>query len=106
MIHVNANDDNIIATYGDGSGDYRIHLIDDGDPIYMVTVINAGVEGGGEEFCHQLTLTTEYDDIDKTDWMLTDTFGSCPDYGDDGIVWINGRVYTESWADDVYLEVN
>lgn len=94
LVEVDASKGTRIATYADGSGIYRITRLGD----YMITSI--GDREYGEQFAQVLTRAAEFDQVaDRDEWMLTDDFGSSPDYGTDGVVWIGNEAYTVEWAD-------
>jgi len=84
-----ASTDTLIAAYFDGSGTYDIHHVDG----HLITVINATEPEYREIIAQALTATDDFADVDSTDWMLSERFGSSPDFGDDGIAWIDGVVY-------------
>jgi len=124
MYELNATPENLIANWADGSGSYSAHLIDDshlvtvsgGDPLGEVLTRAPqydGPEFNGECFGHEsldgahMGESVECDGSCNrfvvSEWMLTDRFGSCPDLGDYGAVWIDGKAYTVEYAEDAVV---
>jgi len=86
---LHAHAENLIASYADGSGTYRIHLIpaEPDAPAILITIIS-----DEEYIADDIRRAPEFDN-DSADMMLTETFGSSPDHGSDGVVWINGEAF-------------
>lgn len=77
-----------IAAYGDGSGQYTVRW--DGELLTIEIRSHAGVLF---ETIVQRATPAEIEE-DWTDWMLSDRFGSCPDFGGpEGAALIDGRAY-------------